>query len=135
MRSAGRSASWWSSNRSCIGQRQVAPDVADVAEVAQELSDERLGLSAVGAFEVAVLDDCDGCFDRPADVVAFWINLNVEVDERLVGAEQGVYPGAAREQRRGAKQEPRSDRRAKGGAEDAEFRLLQLRPVKGEGRD
>src|SRR5919107_3414170 len=36
-----------------IVQRQVAPDVADVAELAQELSDEWLGLPAVGAFEVA----------------------------------------------------------------------------------
>src|ERR687889_245234 len=43
-----------------IAQRQVAPDVEDVAELAQEFSDERLGLSAVGAFEVTVLDDCDG---------------------------------------------------------------------------
>jgi hypothetical protein len=99
-----------------VVQRQVAPYVADVAELAQELSDERLGLSAVRAFEVAVLDDCDGCFERPADVIAFRIDLDVEIDERLVGAEQGVYPGTPREQRRGSKQEPRNDRRAKGGA-------------------
>src|SRR3712207_9556073 len=32
-----------------IVQRQVAPDVANVAEVAQQLSDDWLGLSAVGA--------------------------------------------------------------------------------------
>src|SRR5918992_5406870 len=112
-----------------IVQRQVAPDVADVAEVAQELSDERLGLSAVGAFKVAVLDDCDGCFKRPADVVAFRIDLDVEIDERLVGAEQGAYPGAPGEQRRGANQEPRYYRRADGGAEDAKLRLLQPRLV------
>src|SRR3954471_12701820 len=118
-----------------IVQWQVTPDVADVTEVAQELSDDRLGLSAVGAFEVAVLDDRDGCFDRPADMVAFRIDLDVEVDERLVGAEQGVYPGALREQRRGAKQEPRDDRRAKGGAEDTELRLLQLRSLERKGRD
>src|SRR5215213_11479974 len=43
-----------------IAQRQVSPDIANVAELAQELSDERLGLSAVGTFEVAVLDDRDG---------------------------------------------------------------------------
>ena len=118
-----------------VVQRQVAPDVSDVAELAQELSDERLGLPAVGAFEVAVLDDRDGRFERSADVVAFRIDLDVEVDERLVGAEQGVYPGAPREQRRGSKEEPRDDRRAKGGAEDAELRLLKLRPIEREGRD
>jgi hypothetical protein len=39
-----------------IVQRQVAPDVANIAELTQELSDDRLGLSAVGAFEVAVLN-------------------------------------------------------------------------------
>src|ERR671917_2630323 len=75
-----------------IAQRQVAPDVADVAELAQELSDERLRLSAVGAFEVAVLDNRDGRFERAPDVVAFRIDLGVEVDERVVGAEQGAYP-------------------------------------------
>ena len=51
------------------------------------------------------------------------------------GAEQGAHPGAPREQLRGAKQEPGDDRRAKGGAEDTELRLLQLRPVEREGRE
>ena len=69
-----------------IVQRQVAPDVANITEVAQELSDERFGLSAVGAFEVAVLDDRDGRFYGPADVVALCVDLGVEIDERLVGA-------------------------------------------------
>ena len=72
----------------------MAPDVADVAELAQKLSDERLGLSAVGAFEIAVFDDRDGCFDGSADMVAFRIEPDVEIDERIVGAEQGVYPDA-----------------------------------------
>ena len=43
-----------------IAQRQVAPDVADVAHLAQELSDERLGLATIGTLEVAILDDRDG---------------------------------------------------------------------------
>ena len=40
-----------------VVQRQVPPDVADVAEVAQQLAHDRLGLPAVGTLEVAVLDD------------------------------------------------------------------------------
>ncbi len=60
-----------------IVQRQVAPDVANIAELTQELSDDRLGLSAVGAFEVAVLNYGDGCSEGPADVVAFRIDLHV----------------------------------------------------------
>ena len=39
-----------------VGERQVAPDVADVAEVGEQLADDRLGPAAVGALEVAVLD-------------------------------------------------------------------------------
>ena len=40
-----------------VGERQVAPDVADVAEVGEQLADDRLGPAAVGALEVAVLDE------------------------------------------------------------------------------
>ena len=47
-----------------VGQRQVPPDVADVAEVAEELADDRLGLPAVRALEVAVLDERDRRVDR-----------------------------------------------------------------------
>ena len=102
-RSAGRSASWWSSSRSCISQnapcaaaasaasaaswacgwtsvqRQVPPDVADVAEVGEQLAHDRLGLPAVGALEVAVLDHGDRGVGRAADVVA------VRVDRRRPG--------------------------------------------------
>ena len=42
-----------------IVEREVAPHVADVAEVGEQFADHRLGLAAVGAFEVAVLHDRD----------------------------------------------------------------------------
>jgi succinate dehydrogenase/fumarate reductase flavoprotein subunit len=62
-------------------------------------------------------------------VVAFLIYLHVEIDERLVSAEQGLQPGALRQQHRGTNQEPCDYSRTKRGAEDAELRLLQLRAV------
>ena len=39
-----------------VVQRQVPPHVADVAVLAQQLAHDRLGLAAVRALEVAVLD-------------------------------------------------------------------------------
>ena len=79
---------------------QVPPDVADVAEVAQQLADDRLGLPAVGAFEVAVLDDGHRRVDRPADVVALRIDVDVEVDERLARFRAGHGSVPPREQAR-----------------------------------
>ncbi len=69
-----------------IVQRQVPPDVADIAELAEELTDDRLRLPAVGALEVSVLDDRHRCVDRSADVVPLRVDVDVEVDERLGGA-------------------------------------------------
>ncbi len=110
-----------------VVQRQVPPDVADVAELAEELADDRFGLPAVGALEVAVLDDRDRRVDRPANVVALGVDVDVEVDERLRGSEQGADPQPSRQQRRGAEQQPGDERRAERRAEDAELRLLELR--------
>ena len=42
-----------------VGQRQVAPDVAEVAEVGEQLAHDGLGLAAERALEVAVLDERD----------------------------------------------------------------------------
>src|SRR6266487_1158086 len=66
-----------------VTQRQVSPDVADIAEIADELADDRFRLSAVGAFEVAVLDNRDRRVERPANVVPLRVDLDVEIDERL----------------------------------------------------
>ena len=66
-----------------VVERQVPPHVADVAEVGQQLADDRLGLPAVGALEVAVLDHGDRRVLGPADVVALRVDRHGEVDDRL----------------------------------------------------
>ena len=73
-----------------VGQWEVPPDVADVTEVPEQLADNRLGDAAIGALEVAVLDDRDGSIDRSADVVVLRIDVDVQVDDRLRGPEQGA---------------------------------------------
>ena len=118
-----------------VVERQVPPDVADVAEVAQQLAHDRLRLPAVRALEVAVLDDRDRRVERPANVVALRVDVDVEIDERLGRAEQRADAEAAREQRRRAEEQPGEERRAERGAQDAELRLLELRPVERERRD
>ena len=70
----------------------MPPDVADVAEIAEQLADDRFRLPAVRALEVAVLDDRHRRVDRPANVVALRVHVDVEVDERLRGPEQGPDP-------------------------------------------
>ena len=82
-----------------VVQRQVPPDVADVAEVGQQLADDRLGLAAVGALEVAVLDEGHRRVGRAADVVALRIDRRGQVDDRLGGAEQRADPQPGRQQR------------------------------------
>ena len=52
-----------------VVQRQMAPDVADVAEVGEQLADDRLGLAAERALEVAVLDERDRGLRGAADVI------------------------------------------------------------------
>ena len=113
----------------------MPPDVADVAEVTQELAHDRLRLSAVRALEVAVLDHRDRRLERPTNVVALRVDVDVEIDERLSRAQQRANPEAARKQRRRTEEQPGEERRAEGGAQDAELRLLELRPLERERRD
>ena len=75
-----------------VVQGQVAPDVAEVAEVGQELADHGLGLAAVRALEVAVLDDRDRGVERAAGVVALGIDIEVEIGERLGAARERADP-------------------------------------------
>ena len=68
-----------------VVQRQMAPHVADVAEVAEQLADDGLGLATVRALEIAVLDEGDRCrFAGAADVVAGRVDRAAEVDDHLV---------------------------------------------------
>ena len=84
-----------------VAERQVPPDVPHVGEVGEELADDRLGLPAVRALEVAVLDDGDGRVDRPANVIPLRVDVDVEVDDRLRRAEQRADPQPPREERGG----------------------------------
>ena len=65
-----------------VDQREVAehePQV--VAERAHQLADDRLGLAAVGALEVAVLDERDRGVERAADVVEVGVDVVGEVED------------------------------------------------------
>jgi hypothetical protein len=88
----------------------VPPNVRDVAELAEELTDDRLRLAAVGALEIAVLDDRDRRLDRSAHVVALRIDLDVKIRDRFVRSEQGGDPQPAGEERRRPEQEPSEER-------------------------
>src|SRR5436305_3424261 len=82
-----------------VGEGKVAPYVANVAEVGEQLPDDRFCLTAVGAFEVAVLDHSDQCFSWTADVVAIRIDRLGQVDDGLRGAQQGSHSPPWWEQR------------------------------------
>ena len=64
-----------------IGEREVTPDVADVAEVGEQLPDGRFCSAAVRAFEVAVLDDRDRRLAWAADVIAIGIHRHGEIQD------------------------------------------------------
>ena len=111
-----------------VVQRQVPPDVAHVAELPQELADDRFGLSAVGALEVPVLDDRDQCVDRAAEVIPLGVDVDVEVDERLGSSEQSADPRSPGQKRCRPEEEPGDERRSEGGAEDPDFASSSWRP-------
>ena len=119
-----------------VVERQVPPHVADVAEVAQQLADDRLGHAAVRALEVAVLDQRDGRVHRARGCGR--ARPSTSTARSTSGS---AAPSSARirrplrQQRRRAEDEPGHERRAERGAEDAELRLVELRPVERERRD
>ena len=118
-----------------IGERQVPPDVADVAEVRQQLAHDRLGFAAVGALEVPVLDDGHRRLGRPAQVIPLGIHRHGQVGERLRAAQQGTDARPSGEHGGGPKDQPGQGRSADGCAQHAELRLPQLDSVKGQRRD
>lgn len=107
-----------------VVQGQVPPDIAKLAEAGQELANDRLRSSAVGTFEVAVLDQGDRRLGGAADVVALGIDRGGEVDDRFCTAGDGVDARPVGKKRGGAKDDDRGAGRAEGGAEYAELRLL-----------
>ena len=90
-----------------VGERQVAPDVADVGEIAEQLAHDRLGAPAVGTLEVPVLDDGHRPIAGAADVIALGIDLGREVREQVGVAEQGAVAAQLREQVRDPEGRPR----------------------------
>ena len=118
-----------------VVQRQVAPHVADAPVAREQLAHDGLGLTAVGALEVAVLDDRHRRLLRPADVVALGIDRVLQVDDRVGGAEQ--QPGAARgrERRRDPEDQPRDHRSRRRRRQDAELGLVELLPGERQRRD
>ena len=75
-----------------VGEGQIPPDVAD-GRVGEQLADDRFGLPAVGAFEVAELDHGDRSAMRAPDVVTVRIDGRDEVLDQSRIAEQG--PGSS----------------------------------------
>jgi hypothetical protein len=70
----------------------MAPDVLNVAEIGEQLSDDWLRLAAKRTFKVAVFDDRDGCVEWPSDVISLAINIEVEIGEWLGTAGESGDP-------------------------------------------
>ena len=64
-----------------VGEREVTPDVTQViAEGDQQLPDHTLGLTAVRALVVAVLEERDWRVGRAADMVACRVDVDGEIE-------------------------------------------------------
>jgi hypothetical protein len=118
-----------------VVQRQVPPHVLDVAEVGEELADDRLCLATVRALEVAILDDRDTCVERSSNVVTIGVHLEVQVGKRFRGAEECTPAQWTRQVGRGLEEQPRERRCADRRAQDADLRLVELPTAEGKGRD
>ena len=80
-----------------VGERQVAEHEAHVlAEVVEQLAHDRLGLPAVRALEVAVLDERDRRVVGAADVVALRVDGRGQVDDVLGAADELARTAGAR---------------------------------------
>src|SRR5450755_2055275 len=70
-----------------IVERKVSPDVAHVgAERGQQLADHLLGMPAVCAFEVSVLDQCHGRVIGPANMIPVGVDVVREIEDVLRGS-------------------------------------------------
>ena len=119
-----------------VVERQVAQDVAQVvARVDEQLADDLLGLAAVRALEVAVLDERDRRVGGAADVVALGVDRLGEVEDVLGGADE-----LARAQRRGQRSITRKTSQpiaaaAIAAAKTPSFASSSVRPVEREAGD
>ena len=110
-----------------VVEREVAPDVADlVPEGRQQLADRTLGLAAVGALEVAVLDERDQRrVVGAADVVALGIDVLGEVEDVLGGARELARSHPRRQPLDDPQHRPADERRQHHRAERAELGLVE----------
>ena len=111
-----------------VGQRQVPPDITEIADIGEQLPNDRLRLTAERALEVAVFDERHFRLVRPADVVALRIHRNRKVDELIRGAEERADPQLDRELCGGPEQNPGRRGRDDRGGEHPELRLGERRP-------
>src|SRR6202030_2202541 len=91
--------------------------------------------AAVGALEVAVLNDGDRCPGGAANAVAGRVNGGAEVSDDLGGAEQGADLQPGWQEADGAEDQPGDRRRGEHGGQYAELGFPQLRAGEGQGRD
>ena len=98
-----------------VVQRQVPPDVAQRRRSRRSSSRiDRLGLPAVGALEVAVLDERHRRVLGAADVVALGVDRHGEIDDHLGACRAAPAPAAAcGRQRRRPEDEPGRATRAR----------------------
>ena len=79
-----------------VVERQVAPHVAHLAaERGEQLADDLLGLSAVGALEVSVLHECHRRVVGSAEVIALGVDVFGEIEDVLGGARDLARADAA----------------------------------------
>src|SRR6266498_1724424 len=109
-----------------VVEREMPPCVAQVAEVGEQFAHDRFRLAAVGALEIAVLNDGDRRFLGSAQVVAGRVDGYGKIDDYLGCPEQRADPQPLGEQRGYPEDAPGDRRRAQGGRQDAELRLLEL---------
>ena len=94
-----------------VAERQMAPDVSElVSEGVQQLADDRLGLAAVGALVVAVLDQHHRGVMAAAEMVDIGVDVVGEVEQLLGGAAQLARARGGGDQRDGAKGRPCRER-------------------------
>jgi hypothetical protein len=96
-----------------VGEREVPPDVADIAGIAEQLPDHRLRPPAEGTLEISLLDERDRCGSRASKMIALRFDGHGEVHDRLRRAEQGSSAHRTRQQGGPAEDEPRQERPAK----------------------
>ena len=115
-----------------VVQRQMPPDVGDLAVLAQQFAQHRLRLAAVRTLEIAILEHGDRRVEPAADVVALGVDRIREVDDEVRCAQQRADPLPPRQPLRHEDEEPGDRGGEQRRAEDSDFRLVELGSVERE---